>query len=49
MEKPLAVAKELKLDMPAKALDNISEDNITISSPDPNATDTVEAKVSLFC
>jgi hypothetical protein len=41
----LAVASELMSDRPAKALDAISEDNITISSPDPN-TEPQDDKVS---
>jgi hypothetical protein len=42
----LAVAKELKLDLPVKPLDAISEDNVTISSPDPNADHDPDVKVS---
>lgn len=36
LERPLAVATELMSETPPRALDAISEDNVTISSPDPN-------------
>ena len=36
LERPLAVASELMSEAPPRALDAMSEDNVTISSPDPN-------------
>lgn len=46
LERPLAVASELMSAPPPKALDAISEDNVTISSPDPN-NETHDEKVRL--
>jgi hypothetical protein len=48
LERPLAVASELMSAPPPKALDAISEDNVTISSPEPN-NETQDEKVRLPC